>query len=124
MSFKAGTRYSNDIYIMTETTEEGVSAVGEIDGTPIDFSGGGGSASSLEVVMTIDGEDAILNKTWQEIYDAFPNVFLSLSEEGSVVKSAILEVSQISGDYTIVVALNSTIFEAASADDYPTTTPK
>ena len=87
--------------------------------------GGGGSASSLEVGMTIDGEDAILNKTWQEIYDAFPNVFLSISEGGANIKGAILDVSQFSDAYTIRTALSFVeVFIAESADDYPIAQPK
>lgn len=72
MSFKAGTRYSNDTYIMTETTAEGVSAVGEINGEPVEFSGGGDDMLMVKVYLDGEGNPAI-DKTYAEIKDAVDN---------------------------------------------------
>lgn len=43
---------------------------------------GGGGSAPLKVHVTDDGEGTlVLDKTWQEIYDAFPNVLVEHSFE-------------------------------------------
>lgn len=76
------------------------------------------------IITTIeDGEEIMtLNKTWQEIYDAFPNVYISVVEQNSNVKASIIFVMKNNEQY--VVGLSSfipdNIFIAHSTNDYPT----
>lgn len=78
----------------------------------IEDAGSSGSGEVL-VVNAISSDDSyILDKTWQEIYDAFPNVYINVSQQ----KNLILSVS--STNYTVGTMLIDYI--ATSANDYPT----
>lgn len=73
-----------------------------------------GSSGSGEVLVVTETK-GILDKTWQEIYDAFPNCYILANG-----KHIITEVSD--GDYHIRFANGSGFkyLAATSADGYPT----
>lgn len=58
-----------------------------------------------------------LNKTWQEIYDAFPNVIIITPDSYKLL------ITEIGGDleYEIKTMSMDHIYTANSANDYPTT---
>ena len=95
--------------------------------------GGGGGSGVLVVGVTIDGNTATLDKTWQEIYDA--------SQAGVVVMSGLPQnIAYLSGlyagsigdtiatpwvtEFTIMSQseVHSTQFDASTADGYPVST--
>lgn len=65
-----------------------------------------------------------MDKTWQEIYDAFPNVILTYSNKNSSGKRLILNVYQDveSGKY-MVASDNAVAFSTNSATGYPSHNP-
>lgn len=78
------------------------------------------------LIVTTSGTDVItMDKTWQEIYDAFPNVILNYSDEYSSGKRLILIVYQDTEDELYAVALsdNAVIFNTNSATGYPSYRP-
>lgn len=80
------------------------------------------ASSAMEVVATFDNGVHTLNKTWQEIYDAFPNVYISFSVQGyGAMKSIVSNIMVANGNYTLETPLvGNDAFTAESADDYPT----
>lgn len=81
---------------------------------------GGGGAEPLIVHGSHDESTDVttLDKTWQEIYDAMPNVLLLID---SLSKYLIVSVfySFPSGQYTVIA---DDTYKATSADGYPATT--
>ena len=70
------------------------------------------------LIVTTSGTDIItMDKTWQEIYDAFPNVIVAYSNEFYANKSLILRVVQHEEDYE--VTLSDVTFIASSPDACP-----
>lgn len=73
----------------------------------------GAGSGALEVNIEEDGNELVMDKTWQEIYDAFPNVYcVALNED----KYIIYRIS--SDDYTVETIVP---FCADGPDDYPYT---
>ena len=85
--------------------EQGIAEAGQ---------GGGGSAPLEVRKVLVSGDSYRLDKTWQEIYDAFPNVFYEESRNGAGGKAPIASVLVDMGN-----AL--TPFLAVEPTDYPET---
>lgn len=79
--------------------------------------GGGGGSSPLVVHRIDSGSKHQLDKTWQEINNAFPNVYVEVVEGEALMN---LPVSAI-GSYGAVymLALGEVEYEANSPTDYP-----
>lgn len=78
------------------------------------------------LVVTTSGTNVItMDKTWQEIYDAFPNVILNYSNEHSSGKRLILNVYQDveSGNYMVAERDDDVPFRTNSATGYPSYRP-
>lgn len=78
------------------------------------------------LVVTTSGTNVItMDKTWQEIYDAFPNVILTYSNKNSSGKRLILDVYQDvkSGNYMVAESNNVVVFSTNSATGYPSCDP-
>lgn len=74
----------------------------------------GGGSALLAVNISYDEQGrGRLDKTWQEIYDAFPNAYLTMGE----IKGAIQTVGSMDNQYGI--ESNSDMFIANAPDDYP-----
>jgi hypothetical protein len=91
---------------------------------------GGSGSSTLVVNMTYDGSTSnkIMDKTWQEIYDAFPNVYVQYNTSGigsSFEKCSILNIisteSLDSTGYNLFISMGNITgqFTAATPQDYP-----
>ena len=81
---------------------------------------GGGSAPLVVHQVPVGDNSYRLDKTWQEIYDAFPNVCLEDVHDGLGGKSPILSVyCDVHGYYVIVDTGLSTPFLAVEPTDYP-----
>ena len=78
-------------------------------------SGGGGSASPLAVNISND----TLDKTWQDIYDAFPNAYVITGAENDITKRPIIRIVHNSTGYF----LELTNFGGGQADLYWTADP-
>ena len=66
--------------------------------------GGGGGSSALNVTQTVSGSTATLDKTWQEIYDAFTNgtaVNLVTGTDSTYVYRAVEVEDNGLGDYGV-----------------------
>lgn len=79
-------------------------------------------SSVLEVGMTTSGNTITLDKTWQEIYDAMPNAYISLEANGKI---CILGTAVPQNHY-IVITFDPTqedmqmmVFFTDSASGYP-----
>ena len=81
--------------------------------------GSGGGTEPLIVSLIVEKSYTRLDKTWQEIYDAFPNVLLdgSNAEAGMYQRTVINNVNGSDNDYGVVVGPD--IYEATSASGYP-----
>lgn len=84
------------------------------DGVCVEISGGGSGGGVLVVTST----EGTLDKTWQEIHDAFPNVYID--EDGTI--HAILTIFGDSDEYGVIMADGNAVatFVATSASGYPT----
>lgn len=82
------------------------------------FGGGGSSGGGVLVVHDVNGT---LDKTWQEIYDAFPNVCVDMYADGS--KSSLINIygSADSGEYGLNVDDTGTCvsYSTEAADGCP-----
>ena len=72
-------------------------------------------------LIATPNQNNILDKTWQQIYDAFPNVVIEIGVEG---ESYLEAVSAISGDpteniYMLWTGDHNNDFRATAPDDYP-----
>jgi len=76
-------------------------------------SGGG----TEPLIVRLNGDT--LDKTWQEIYDAFPNVVLdgSNAEAGLYQQTLINNVNGYGNEYRVVAGISN--YKATSADGYP-----
>ena len=80
---------------------------------------GGGGSAPLEVhKVLVSGDFYRLDKTWQEIYDAFPNVFYEESSDGVGGKAGISLVYYNSDGYWVIL---ESPFLAVEPTDYPET---
>lgn len=93
--------------------EDGIEAASSGGGTPLVVNVTEREATPIECAY--GGSVFTLDKTWQEISDAFPNVYLSY-DDGAGIYSVV-------GVYQIpqygVVSWGETYFESDSADGYP-----
>lgn len=81
--------------------------------------GGGGGSQPLLVGFSAPGT---LNKTWQEIFDAYPNAVMYNEDDDFVSKAgSITRVEYMVDQYKVYVLKNNieTIFNTNSADGYP-----
>lgn len=69
-------------------------------------------------VYDSENDSYTLDKTWQEIYDAFPFVIVYNNEDGAESKDNIISVRINSGDYIVDAGLS--FFITNSASGYPT----
>ena len=85
----------------------------------IEDAGSSGSGEVLVVNSVYNESDNsyTLNKTWQEIYDAFPFVIEYTNENGAENKNIIHQVGNNNGIY-FVSSIDS--YETTSASGYPT----
>lgn len=67
------------------------------------------------------GVSAWLDKTWQQIYDAFPNVRVNLADPGSGTTSGFRIVSEITNDdlYGCSVQIGALTYATETTDGYP-----
>lgn len=89
-------------------------------GSMLDSFAGGGGSDTLVVEMNL--ETGSLDKTWNEINNAFPNVYVSMTNEDEIGKTQIASVSVIEGEYIVDVLGGqdyTTVFLTDSADGYP-----
>ena len=79
----------------------------------------GNSGNGDVLVVTTSGADTItMDKTWQEIYDAFPNVIVAKSNQYYVGKGLIEVVyHEEMGDYGVVYGSNT--YTTYSSSGYP-----
>lgn len=82
-----------------------------------------GSSGSVEVLVANAIYDEIvdsytLDKTWQEIYDAFPFVAVYINTNGTLMKNNIVSVGIDNSNYIVEAGLSLT---TNSASGYPTT---
>lgn len=71
-------------------------------------------SGALEVQVSGDENGAVMDKTWQEIYDAFPNVYCIASDpEG---KSSILSIYNENNSYVVE---SGGWFQTDGPDGYP-----
>lgn len=77
----------------------------------------GGSAEPLTVSTSTQGDLSVMDKTWQEIHDAFPNVRVLTSSGDYLnvvgVSEGAVDVGYISGTFQV------DSYTADSADGYP-----
>lgn len=78
------------------------------------------------LVVGVDIETRTLNKTWNEINDAFPNAYVISNLDDSVLKSQIIEVIsntnvKAQDDYSIIAFVGTSFlkFSTDSANGYP-----
>lgn len=80
-----------------------------------------GAVGSLVLHPTIDDSDLVLDKTWQEIWDAFStgvSISIVLPESEGTYAEAVVGVGiSGSGDYNVYGS--SITFNAEAADEYP-----
>lgn len=79
---------------------------------------GGGGTEPLIVKLNVD----TLDKTWQEIYDAFPNVVFDSgnAEEGRHQRTVIKSVGSVGNEYIVVVnSANDSFYKTTSTSGYP-----
>lgn len=65
-----------------------------------------------------------LDRTWQEIYDAFPNVAISIAIESAIY--AVLQIQQVNGEYVVTYMDQYgqlQLFQAGTASGYPYVNP-
>lgn len=76
-----------------------------------------GGSAPLTATATISDTDYILDKTWQEISDAFPNVRIVVGE----IKYAITEVGKVGSHYYVLSpdSINYDGYETDSPTGYP-----
>ena len=84
----------------------------------------GSSGSSEVLVISSSENDGIitLDKTWQEIYDAFPLVTIMTFDDNYLNKTIIFNVGNVDSNY--FVNITGTMYETDSASGYPMTTVK
>lgn len=78
------------------------------------------SSSNTLVVTVIDDseqERSVLDKTWQEIYDAFSTRNVVLVQEG--LKRSLMQIYMATGSSYVAEFYNDFIFYADTANDYP-----
>ena len=84
----------------------------------IEDAGSIGSGDMLVVTTSSGGTGTVtMDKTWQEIYDAFPNVIVAYSNEFYANKSLILSVVRDEEDYEVI--LTDVTFTTDSSSGYP-----
>lgn len=78
----------------------------------------GGGGTPLVVNVVAEGSATTLDKTWQEIYDAFPAAYIGNSNGG---KTSITEVFEGKGVYRVRVSANNDVTEYTTdvASGYP-----
>ena len=69
------------------------------------------------LVVTVNMETMVLDKTWQEIHDAFPNVYLYYATEGEYSMRLVKEVANAEGEYAILVGDDAFVTDAPNG--YP-----
>lgn len=82
---------------------------------------GGGGSAPLEIHRNDDGNSIVLDKTWQEIFDAFPNAFLEYTEDGAVIKVPLTTVAYVeeANQYMVVIESVGGMFATDSPTGYP-----
>ena len=90
-------------------------------GSMLDSFTNGGRGSTLEVNLIRDERtgDATTNKTWNEIYSAFPNAIIKYVHGEEYGVGIILSVLTSGGSYTMfaILADDNLVFEAQSPDE-------
>lgn len=108
-----------------------------VEDLSIAIDGEGGGSEPLVVGITIEADTPsagqrtyTLDKTWQEIADAFPNAYLQFQNQGTTHRHPIMGVVNNESTYGVVVAtdIDANNFvrmglTATSADGYPTYNP-
>lgn len=79
----------------------------------------GGGTEPLVIHQTATPSGMILDRTWQEIFDAFPNAVLDTSnaEMGMNNKDLVRSVGSFNGEYRVFAGGDT--YTATSADGYP-----
>lgn len=79
----------------------------------------GGGSESLVVRTTTDGSAVTLDKTWQEIYDAYPSVYILKVNQDYYTKSAISSVGISKDGYAVESENGDTVYLSKTPDGYP-----
>ena len=79
------------------------------------FSANSGGGTALVVKFQEDG--ITLDHTWQEIFDAFPNVAFDSSDEGSMHRNLVADVLGYGDNYQVSVA--GKMYKTNSPSGYP-----
>lgn len=74
-------------------------------------------SGALEVEVIGDGGILTLNKTWQEIHDAFPNVYIYFDLGGAVQKISIYGIQYARYEYEVMIGED--FFITDSPNGYP-----
>lgn len=77
----------------------------------------GSGALEVRIETSQDGNTTTLDKTWQEIYDAFPNVYIYIEDDAFTGKNLILSVGYENETYSINI--DGSTFVTDSSDGYP-----
>lgn len=82
-------------------------------------SGGSGGGGAKPLIVKLN--DNALDKTWQEIYDAFPNVVLDdgNAEMGVYQRGVINNVNGFDDEYEYQVVVGIVTYKATSTSGYP-----
>lgn len=80
---------------------------------------GGGGSELLVIEIDTDENAMTMNKTWQEINDAFPYVYSVTEAFGETNKSIVITVCSIPESDEYMVETNNLTFTADSPDGYP-----
>lgn len=75
----------------------------------------GGGSESLMVTETKSDDKRVLDKTWQEIYDAFPNAYVLGEDEKVFIYDVVHDAK--SGKYQVTT--HNSDYSASSSDGYP-----
>lgn len=113
MSYTKTTWHKGDVITAERLNkmEDGIESAAE--------SSSGGA--TLVVTYSEEGTTGSIDKTWNEIKDAFPNVIIkNIVREGDWVQYICESVRKDQGVYSVTWNLGDMILSAQSADDYPT----
>ena len=72
-------------------------------------------SGALVVQISSNGTENVMDKTWQEIYDAFPNVYCAAPGDSKIIITTIYE-------DTIITPMGN--FNADGPNDYPVNAQK
>ena len=72
-------------------------------------------------ILKVNNLDGTLDKTWQEIYNAFLSgtVVVTYEDIGQKFTQMVLSVGKVNENYIVTLNLSNNAYQASSADGYP-----